>query len=176
MELREKIGEGHYRTCFATDDTSLCAKKMKPTLEKTLLGFIEVNVSAKLYTLLLLGTKDLNRKELDITQSLPFTLQSYLPSTIFLQEDCLVMERPIDFDGAYSSTLQEYGPVGNEYFRNCVQDIRHICIQNNLRFLDTFHRGNNILVKRISEHAYKPILIDLKRLDPSFYPLQPHLR
>jgi hypothetical protein len=51
----------------------------------------------------------------------------------------------------------------------------NIMASNKLWFFDIFHFGNNILVQRISENKFKPIIIDYKRLGWLSYPLQINL-
>jgi hypothetical protein len=65
-----------------------------------------------------------------------------------IRDNDLIVERVRDASGEYSSTLEKHGPVGDENFWQHVHRIKDIFIQHQLWFLDVFHQGNNILVKK----------------------------
>lgn len=172
-DLREKIGEGRYRECFALG-TNLCVKKTKVKMVKTYWGF-NVSFNMKLYIWLKFRTRNFNRKEYEIFLNLPTELQDYIPRSIRMEEELIIMERPRDFDGVYSKTAQKSGLISNPIFWKHVENIADILLRNNLFFLDIFYHGNNIIVKKISPDEWKPILIDVKRLGFYTYPFQLNL-
>jgi len=119
--------------------------------------------------------RDINQEELEIWQNLPENLKEYFPKKYEKRGKLLISERPKDFDGTFSKTLIEYGSINNINFWESIDFIVHQMVDHKLRFFDIFHIGNNILVQRISEDVYKPIIIDCKRIGWSSYPLQINL-
>jgi len=174
MKIGDKIGEGRYRQCFAVSGTNLCVKKPKERLRKTYFGF-QMSLSMKLYTFFKFLTTNFNQREYQIFCSLPAELKDYLPDIIKLVDNLLFLQRPKDFDGAYSTTVQKMGAINNASFWEHIDRIVDVLVKNNLFLLDTFYFGNNIIVQRISREEWRPVLVDVKRLGFYTYPLQLHL-
>jgi hypothetical protein len=175
LNIGEKIGEGGYRECWEVLNTNLCAKSLKKKITKSYWGKINIYFSSTLYTRLKFGICDFNQWEYKIFKSLPKELHDYFPRNLQMKEDLLIMERPRDYDGAYSQTVGEMGSVSNVAFWIHVNKIVEILLVRQLFLLDVFYRGNNILVRKISPQEWRPVLTDVKRMGRSTYPFQPLL-
>ncbi len=183
LPLTSKIDEGRSRECWETTDPGLIVKKPKADIAKHYpsLGFT-VNFSGRVYRLLAYGTTDINRDEANIVDSLPSSIRSFVPETVRLEkqedtsESLLIMSRTMDFDGQPSRTVQETGPIDNERFWQHVDELVQRMLENELYFCDIFWRGNNILVQRVNETEFRPVLVDVKRRGNSMYPYQLPLR
>lgn len=162
MQLWKEIGMWNHRICYEIVDSDLCAKKIKP------LTFHIRSLIAHIF-------RDINQEELKIFNSLPDDLKTYFPDYYEKKNDMLISQRPKDFDGSFSKTLIEYGPIENVYFWESIDIIISLMTKHKLRFFDAFHQGNNIVVQKISEDKYKPIIIDCKRVWWAAYPLQVNL-
>lgn len=162
MQLSEPIGEGRYRECYGIDGSNLCAKRLKP---------LKLNIKSLVAHIL----RDINQEELDIFLNLPEDLKPYFPSKYQKKNELLITERPKDFDDSFSKPLIEYGGIDNLSFWKSVDSIANLMVRHKLWLFDVFHMGNNIVVQRISENTYKPIIIDCKRFGWSSYPLQVNL-
>ncbi len=163
MQLAEKIFEGHHRECYAVAGQNLIVKKLKP---RPKIFWIRAD---RFYR------RNVNREEYDLYRCLPVTLREYFPSYVELKDDMLIMERITDFDGSFSKTVLEYGRVANEYFWKDVETIVEILKKERLWLFDIFHYGNNMVVKKVSEKVYRPVIIDFKRMGWNSYPLQVNL-
>ncbi len=163
MKLAEKIFEGHHRECFAISGKNLIVKKLKPGPK---ILWIKTDWFYR---------RNVNREEYDLYRSLPDSLMKYFPSFVELKDDMLIMERITDFDGRFSKTVLEYGRVANEFFWKDVETIVEILKDENLWLFDIFHYGNNMVVKKVSEEVFRPVIIDFKRMGWSSYPLQINL-
>ena len=161
MELADKIGSGRHRECYAIPNSHLCAKKTKD---------LKFNTRSLVTHLL----SNPNQKELKVYDLLPESLREFFPK-IHQHENLIISERVLDLDGTYSKSLQEYGKVENPAFWSQVDEISDTMVQQKLYLFDVFHFGSNVLVQRISEDVYKPVIIDCKRLGWAAYPFQLHL-
>ncbi|MDQ1343611.1 MAG: hypothetical protein QG650_330 [Patescibacteria group bacterium] len=108
-------------------------------------------------------------------ESFPDELRGFVPDSVRLEKECLIMARAIDFDGTPSKTLFETGPIGDSGFWEAVDFITEVLDRERLYFFDIFYKGNNVLVKRLSETESVPLIVDFKRLGWQAYPLQPNL-
>ena len=171
METGQLIGEGGYRKCYTTDSPDLCVKRMKSNIIKHYFGF-NFNFNMKMYLRIKFGISDMNQLEFDQIKKLPESLKAYIPSNIGLTREGLMMGRPKDYNGEYSRNVIEIGKIRNEFFWNCVDEICEVFEQNNLWFHDVFFKGNNLLVKKISEDKFIPIMIDLKEIGKTLSPIQ----
>ena len=163
MQLAEKIFEGHHRECFAVAGKNLIVKKLK---RRPKIFWIRAD---KLYR------RNVNKEEYDFYRSLPSSLREYFPSYVELKDNMLIMERITDYEGEFSKTVLEYGKVTNEYFWKDVETIVEILTKERLWLFDIFHCGNNMVVKKVSEKVYRPVIIDFKRMGWHSYPLQINL-
>ncbi len=163
MELSEKIGEGHHRECFAVDGENLIVKKLKRKKQRSC--FLKK----------LLPVRNVNAEEFQLYKSLPGSLKEYLPSYMEMKDDILIMERITDYDGNFSKTVLEYGRIENDNFWEETERIARILTEEKVWMFDIFHHGNNIVVKKISEDTFIPVLIDFKRVGWRAYPLQLNL-
>ncbi len=171
MKMVEIIGEGTYRQCYVTQNPDLCVKKLKPNIIKQYFGF-KFNLNMKRYLKIKFGILDMNKFEFDQISKLPEELVDYIPSNIKLTEEGLIMGRPKDYTGEYSANIIEFGKVRNEYFWKCVDEICVVFEENNLWFQDVFFKGNNVLVKKVSNDKFVPIMIDLKNVGKKLHPVQ----
>lgn len=160
-KLKEIIWTGNYRNCFSIENSTLCAKKLKP-------------LQMKLWSLISHLFIDINQKEVDIYNSMPKELQQYMPQTYYIKDDLLISERPQDYDWWFSKTLYEYGKLENTLFWEHVQNIKNLILDNEFYLLDTL-QWRNLLVRKISEDIYIPVIIDCKRLWWKSYPFQINL-
>lgn len=160
MKLWELIGEWRCRTCYAIDGTDFCIKSLKP-----LVLTIKSLVSHMLW--------DMNQTEFKVWDNLPDGLKSYFADSYSLTPDGLVSLRPKDFDGAYSKTLKQFWTVDNIYFWACMEELLESLIQQKIWLLDIFTwTWKNILVQRISEDKFKPVIVDCKKYGWRSFPLQ----
>ena len=171
METVKIIGEGTYRHCYATPNPDLCIKKMKPNIVKQYFGF-KFNIYMERYLKFKFGISDINRVEYRQIAKLPEPLKAYIPSNIELTKEGLIMGRPRDYNSDYSVSMIEFGKVRNEYFWNCVDEIRAVFDESKLWYQDVFFLGNNVLVKKVSKDKFVPIMIDLKNIGKNFDPIQ----
>ena len=122
--LGNLIGEGRYRRCFAVNEhPDLCAKTIKPTIEKQYFGRLKVTYPTRYYLLLQFGIADLNKLEWENVASLPQEMRMYAPPIVDLAnngdetgETMFVSSRAFDYDGTPSKTLLEHGPTSNAEF------------------------------------------------------------
>ena len=157
------IGDGNFRVCYAIKNSDLSIKINRKWVIKTIAGF-KIPLPAVIFSLLKFGTLNPNKKEFSIIQNLPAELKTYLPKHIELNNGNLIQSRPKDFDGHYSSTVIKYGKVENEAFWNHVKTIENIFIKHQFFPLDIFRGGGNVIIEKISETEWKPIIIDIKRV------------
>ena len=162
MQLTELIGLGRYRECYAISESNLCAKKLKPF--KMDLRSLKTHI-----------LNDINRKDARIYNRIPRQLKTFFPKTHYNNGSYLISERPRDYDQSFSKTLQECKNISNDHFWNDIEFIVKEMVKCKLWYFDVFHLGNNIIVQQVSEQAYKPIIIDFKRVGWSSYPLQINL-
>lgn len=162
MQLKELIWTWRYRECYAVEWWDLCVKKIKP---------ITINIRSLVCNLL----RDINQEEINAYNNIPEELKSYFPVRFYKKWDILVSERPKDYDGSFSKTLQECSHISNENFWSDIDKISDMMLEKKLYFFDIFHHWNNILVQRISKDNFKPIIIDCKRCWWLSYPLQLNL-
>ncbi len=164
LKFAEKIGEGNFRECFAIEgEPDLCIKRLKPGL-----GFRQ-----KLQVTFL--RRRMNQEELKTYRNLPVELKEYFNPIIDASQDYLVTGRPMDFDGTYSRPVCAYGKVSNEIFWKEVEQVVFLLDKHKIWFFDTFQIGTNILVQRLSETEWKPVIIDYKHLGWRAFPMQLNL-
>ena len=176
--LGSKIGEGKFRQCWELkEDPALCAKLVRPNIEKRILPSLRVSVPSRVFTLINNGVFDVNQLEHDNITSLPGPIRQYAPIVMELIRDVrlspqkiLVTSRAFDYDHSPSKSLAETGPVHNEEFWNHIQHISNCMLDFRRYFSDVFHRGQNILVQKLTPTEFRPVLIDLKREGCRTYP------
>jgi len=164
MEIRELIWiwTWRYRECYAVEWSDLCIKKVKP---------LSANIRSIIANLL----RDINQEEIDVFNSIPPELKDFFPTKFYKDWAIIISERPRDFDGNFSRTLNEYSGISNSDFWTSVDMISETLLSNKLYFFDIFHNWNNIVVQKVSKYSHKPIIIDCKRHGWSSYPLQINL-
>ena len=150
MQQGELIGIGRYRECYAITGSDLCLKKLRPV------KFDFRSLSSHLF-------RDINQEEFEIIKRIPDSLVPFFPDKISKNERMLISCRPKDFDGSYSRLIEETGIISNPYFWGAIDFIASEMIKHKLWWFDVLHLGNNVLVQKISETKYKPIVIDCKR-------------
>ena len=164
LELAEKIGEGHFRECYAVkNEPELCMKIFKPELtflQRLHLGLLHRNM---------------NLDEYHTFRKLPEALKPYFNPVIRASRHHLVTRRPVDYDGSYSLPVSDYGKISNKYFWEEVEKVVALFETYNLWFFDAFQVGTNVFVQRLSEDQWKPVIIDYKRHGWRSYPAQLHL-
>ena len=163
ITVGEKIGEGNYRICYAVTGTDLCIKKKKKYIAKKTFGH-KLHYRSKIYNFFRFGG-DLNRIEYKAIMSLPEELQPYMPSHVQLLKEDLIMQRAKNADGSYSKMMQKGGKVRNKVFWEHIDKIVMIFSEKNIFPSDIFRNGNNIVIKKISENEWIPVIIDFKRMN-----------
>ncbi len=164
FEPGKKIGEGHFRECYAVEgEPGLCIKKLRSDLKPL----------QKLH--LFLFKRDPNREEFLTYQSLPDELKPYFSPVVEFRGKYLVTGRPMDHDGSHSLSLSVYGRVSNEYFWSDIDRIVSLLEKYNIWFFDAFRLGENVFVQKLSAKRYRPVIVDYKRLGWKSYPAQLNL-
>lgn len=161
--LGEEIGKGNYRFCYALKNTDLSIKINRKFVIKNLAG-IKVHFPAFIFSFLKFGTVNPNKKEYEILMSLPTSLRTYLPKHIEYRDGYLIQSRPKDYDGNYSISVYHHRAFKNEAFWNHVKIIENMLLEHEIYPLDIFRGGGNIMIQKLSETEWKPILIDFKRV------------
>lgn len=169
--IGDKIGEGNFRQCYEIVGTDLCTKRAKKHIMKEIFGRT-IYLNASIYSLLKFGATNLNKIEYKAIKSLPKELIPYLPAKISLTDDDLIMERSKDFDGSYSRIAIDNGLINNDAFWKHVTHIVTVLEENKVFPSDVFRNGNNVIVKRVSEEEWMPVLIDFKRIGYRSDPFQ----
>lgn len=170
----QKIWEWRYRECFSTDNPDLCVKKMKDRITRKLF-WIQISIKSELFSLIKFWNDNINIIEYEVIKKLPKELLEYFPRIIYLENWVLYMERPRNYDWTYSITLQEHGPTDNEAFWEHIEKIERICRDNKFRLFDILRMWKNILIQKISETEFKPVIIDCKRTENWSKLTQPNL-
>lgn len=157
------IGDGNFRVCYALKNSDLSIKINRKWVVKKIAG-LKIPFPACIFALLKFGTLNPNKKEYHIIQNLPAALKTYLPKHTEIKDGNLMQSRPKDYNGDYSSTVIKYGKVDNDVFWNHVHTIENIFIKYQFFPLDIFRGGGNVIIEKISETEWKPIIIDIKRV------------
>lgn len=165
-----KIWEWEYRECYSIPDTDLCVKKQKRFREKQIF-WVDLKIRLDLYLLFTFWVESLNIREYRVFNLLPIDLKKYFPSIVMMCGEDLVMERIKDFDGSCSKTIREFWKIDNMKFWQEIENIARILLEKNMLFFDIFN-SKNIVVKRISENEYVPVIVDFKRLGIGSYSFQ----
>ncbi len=161
LEADIKIGEGHFRECYSVKgEPGLCIKTIKKNL----------SVLQRLQLFVL--RRRINKEEYLVYHSLPEDLRPYFNPVVSVTPECLVVVRPMDFDGSHSRSVSEYGKVSNPFFWQEVNHLISLFEKHNIWFLDAFQFGTNVFVQRLSEERWKPVIIDFKRQGWRSYPMQ----
>ncbi len=172
MKNKKVIGIGRYRTSYSVDG-DICIKEVNKELSKKIFG-LEFKLDTKSYLKNIYGIENLNEFEYNIFKELPTEFKEFLPSfTEIGAGDILYQELIKDYTGDKSINLKEFGKIRNDYFWNKIHYLKFLFEKNNLYFYDVFSYGNNIIVKRIAENKYQPIIIDLKRIGTKMNKIQP---
>lgn len=161
LEADVKIGEGHFRECFAVKgEPGLCIKVVKKNLS--------VWQRLQLFALM----RQINKEEYLVYHCLPEELKPYFNPVVSVTSERLVVVRPVDYDGTHSRSVSDYGKVNNAHFWQEVNHLISLFEKHNLWFLDAFQFGTNVFVQRVSEGVWKPVIIDFKRQGWRSYPMQ----
>lgn len=176
MELI-KIWEWKYRECFRISWSNECLKIPKKTIYRTFF-WIKMKLWWKIFWLLN-WLVNINRSEYEIINKLPKELKNFIPRTSLIKiwdQDIINMEIPMDFDWSMSKPIKHYWTIENQFFWEKIYEIYNIMLDNKLYFCDIFRLWWNIVVQRISENEWKPIIVDLKKLWIRWYLFQIALR
>ena len=125
---------------------------------------IAIPIPAFFFTFFKFGTFNPNVREFNIIKKFPKELKEYLPEHIEMHNGYLIQHRAKDFTGKYSQTVHILQSVQNETFWKHVKIIEQVFIKYEFYPLDIFRGGGNIIVHKISENEWRPILIDVKRV------------
>lgn len=163
MEFGEEIGKGNYRFCYAIKDSDLSVKINRKFVIKKIAGF-NVYFPAFIFSFLKFGTMNPNKKEYEILANLPKKLRKYLPEHIAYRDGLLIQSRPKNYDGSYSASVYHSKEVKNELFWEHVKKIEAILLEHQIYPLDIFRGGGNVMIQKINEMEWIPIIIDFKRI------------
>jgi hypothetical protein len=141
---------------------------------------VTVTYSMKLYTLLKYGVPDVMQYECNQWRRMPQELHPYLLREVTLSrtsngDRVLSADKVMDFDGMPSRSLNDMGKIANPSFWKAVEVICDSLERHNLVLLGVFHGGNQLLVQKVSELEWKPIILDLTKIGRRMYPFQPDL-
>jgi hypothetical protein len=133
-----------------------------------------------LYTRFKYGVSDIIQYEMQAAQTIPREVQPYLLENQTLGqtsrgETVLCADKVLDWDGVPSQTLNRVGKVSNEVFWQHVQSICDELERHHIYLLGVFHGGNHILVQKLSQNEWRPVLLDVLKLGRTMYPFQVNL-
>ena len=132
------------------------------------------------YTLLKFGAANINEVDYANYQSLPETVRKEFTPEMRMIKGIVVQERVVDYDGEPSLTIGEhtrkFGKLRNRIFWEKVERLKHIFLAEEEPLLGVFHKGSNVMVKKVTEDEWVPVLIDFKRVSGRSYPFQPNLQ
>ncbi len=177
--FKHSNGEGRYRdTYIVGPKKDHIAKIPKAIIEKKYpLGTIPY--PSEPYTLLKFGKANINEVDYANYQKLPEAVRNNFTPNTRMINGVIVQERMQNYDGTPSVSIEEhtqkYGKIQNKFFWETVEKLKQAFLLEEQPLLGVFHRGSNILVKKLSENEWIPIMIDFKRLGARSYPFQPHL-
>lgn len=171
ISLDKKIGSGGFRDCYEVlGHPTLCAKVLRSKRE-TRIKFpffpIRINLPMFLTSLERFGRVDLNQLELEALSKLPEEIATYSLTDARLgrtsdKRSALITERPINYDGTYSETMENYGMISNPNFWKHMDRLVKIMKETDSQIVDM--NPKNIVVKKVSVAEMIPIFIDIKRL------------
>ncbi|NAS30514.1 hypothetical protein GTQ40_06000 [Flavobacteriaceae bacterium R38] len=168
ISIGEIIGEGNFRTTYAVKDKDLCLKKHKKYVTKIIYG-LKIDFRSNFFIFLKFGVSDLNVMEYKAIKKMPAELTPYIPSDIeFIKGEGLVMGRAKDVDGTYSEMMANFGPIHNKAFWEHIERMIKIFEDNNIYPSDILYKGNNLIVKKVSDEEWIPIIIDFKRMNMGY--------
>jgi len=162
MIIEHLIGRGKYRDCFSVKNSHLCAKKKRPFHLRL------KNIRPSYF-------RDLNKEELIVYNSLPSKLKEFFPGAYHIEGPYLLSERPRDYNGEYSRIIMEHGPVHSKEFWEDIETIFGLLMDHKIWLFDIFNRGTNIMVQKLSEDVFRPVIIDCKKFGLRSYPCQVNL-
>lgn len=163
MGWGSKIAEGNYRIVYESiDHPWFCYKVLKS------------RVSKRITSLLCFGTS-IEQHDIGRFVSLPENLLQYTPHIQKWWSHTLY-ELIVNYDWSQALSMDEFWSVDNEAFWNHIKEIYNTFLSKELYYVDLFHKWNNVVVQKLSENEWKPVIIDLKRMAcRRQYPLQPQL-
>lgn len=163
IDLGEEIGSGNFRFCYAVKNSDLSVKVNRTFVIKNIAGF-KVRFPAFIFSLLKFGTVNPNKKEYKILTNLPEELRIYLPKHIEYRNGLLIQSRPKNYDNAYSISVYQAKGVKNAPFWQHVKHIETLLLKHQIYPLDIFRGGGNVMIQKLNEDEWIPIIIDFKRV------------
>lgn len=153
------------------------AKKVVGSRTKRYPFGLTVTYPMWLYTRFKYGVLDMIQYELQVAQAMPQEVQPYLLQNPALGrtsegESVLCADKVLDWDGVPSQTLNRVGKVSNELFWRHVQEICEGLERHQLYLLGVFHGGSHVLVHKLSQNEWKPVLLDVVKSGRTMYPFQ----
>lgn len=178
--LRHNSRGGRFRDTFLVGpNKDHVAKVPKDKIDKQT-PFGKVSYPGPAYTLLKFGNTNVNIVDFENYQALPEIVKKEFAPKNRLLNGIIVQERVFDYDGTPSLSVSEYadqfGKISNKNFWNKVEELKEIFLKEKEPLLGVFADGSNVLVKKLSEEEWVPIIVDFKRLGARAYVFQPHLR
>jgi hypothetical protein len=154
------------------------AKVPKKTTGKNYV-FGKVSYPSAPYSLLKFGKANVNEAERENYEALPAVVRKEFTPDYRMIRGVVVQERVMDFDGTPSLSMIEhekkFGKIDNKFFWEKIDQLKEIFTKEQEPLFNTFGDGSNIMVKKISETEWKPMLIDYKRLGRRSFPFQADL-
>lgn len=178
--LKRDSEGGRYReTYLVGPKKDHVAKIPKDVIEKKY-RFGTVPYPSAPYTLLKFGSTNINEVDYANYQSLPEAVRKEFTPEMRMIRGVIVQERVVDYDGEPSLTIGEhtrkFGKVENPIFWERIEQLKRTFLAAEEPLLGVFHKGSNVMVKKVSEDEWVPVLIDFKRLGGRSYPFQPNLQ
>jgi len=154
------------------------AKIPKDAIEKNY-PFGTVRYPIPPYTLLKFGNANINETDYENYQALPAVVREKFAAPTRMIQGVIVQERVMDYDATPSLSVEEetreHGKIGNVPFWKDIERLKKIFLSEGSPLLGVFHKGSNVVVKKMSADKWAPVIIDFKRLGGRSYPFQPHL-
>jgi len=168
ITIEENIGEGNFRSTYAIKGKDLCLKKHKKYVTKIIKGY-SIDFRTPLFIFFKFGVTDLNAMEYKAIKKMPVELTPYIPTDIELIDEGLVMGRAKDMDGSYSKMMtKNFDLIHNKAFWKHIDIIVEIFRKHKIFPSDILYIGNNLIVKKVSEEEWIPVIIDFKRMNMGF--------
>ncbi len=174
IPLGEKIGSGVHRETFEVKgQPRKIAKVLRDWFVLRIGTALKIHIpgiALKVLSFIRYGTLNVNEYERDILASLPKSVMRYVACCPEIAETtdgrtALINTRLKNFDGTFAQTLHSHGPVNNPAFWQHWNHLFLICKKENIALYDVFRNPKNILVHKISETEWVPMIIDVKSLN-----------
>ncbi len=175
--IGRKIGAGTCRDVFeVVPYPELLVKRVRDSRLVNIKKDQAVNWSIRFSSKLRWFINDINKFESKIYRKLAPQLYEYLPKILFTvkenSEVFLFSEKITDYDGRLSRSIDQLPAVTQISFWKRTERLKALLLIHRIYLFDIFHKGNNLIVQKVSPTDWRPMLVDVKRLGRRFYPFQ----